>query len=123
MLGNLEALYQIELSDEVDRLGKVGSMKVIRIDQQVTSVDVGSVDPGYRCACGGPGAQPCALPASEIDDAADRDRRDNLGDDPQRRPRRKGRQKTVEIGSVCVHASSHLVSCDGSPKPYGGIRP
>jgi len=44
MLSNFQALNQIESSAETDWRGEVGSMKVAGIDQQATSVDVGSVD-------------------------------------------------------------------------------
>jgi len=69
VLSNLEALHQIELPAEVDRRSEIGSMKVAGIDQELTSVDVGSIDPGHRCAC----------PAPKIHDAADRDGSRQLG--------------------------------------------
>jgi hypothetical protein len=45
MLGDLEALDEIELSAEIDPRREVGAVKVAGIDQQVTSVDIGAIDP------------------------------------------------------------------------------
>jgi hypothetical protein len=47
VLGDLEALYQIELPGEADRRRKICGMKVFGVDQKATFVDIGPVDFGY----------------------------------------------------------------------------
>ena len=108
MLGNFKALHQIEAPTKVQRRGKVGSMKVIGIDKQVMSVDVGSVDPGYQGARSGPDAQPCTLPASEIDDTADRQNSGNLWHDPLGGPNSERRKEAVEVCLILVHWISRV---------------
>ena len=102
MLSDIEALRQIELSGELDMLCKVDSMKVIGVDQQVTPVDIRSVHAGYRYTHRGPDAEPRTVPASEIDDAADRGGSSNLWYDPLGRLNGKGCEKAIEVCPIFV---------------------
>ena len=104
VLGDLEALHQVELSAEIDRCREIGGTKVAGVDQQAAPIDVRSVDPGHRCPGSGPHAQPRTLPASEIDDIADREDSRQPGHDPLRRANRERREKTVKVCAVLVHA-------------------
>ena len=103
MLGNLEALHEIELSAKIDRRREVSVVKVAGIDQELASVDVGAVHPDHRRARASPYTQPRALPAPEIHDAASRYQTSELRDDPLRRPKRKRRKKAVKVCPIFVH--------------------
>jgi hypothetical protein len=47
VLGDLEALYQIELPREANRRSKIYGMKVFGVDQKATFVDIALVHSGY----------------------------------------------------------------------------
>ena len=81
-------------------------MKVAGVDQQAATVDVRPVDTDHRCPRSGPHTEPRPLPATEIDDIADRDDSSQLGHDLLRRPNRKGRKKAIEVCAVLVHGVS-----------------
>src|SRR5947208_4346118 len=102
MLGDFQALHEIEAAAEIDRSCEVGGMKILGIDEHMAAIDVGPVDPHDIGAGFGPRPQPCALPAAEINDAAKRQSRRQARHYTSRRLQCEGRQKTVKVAIVFV---------------------
>ena len=72
MLGDLEALHQIKPPPEINRQAQIGGAKLVRVDHQVVWVDIGAIDAHDIGTGFPPYAQPSALAAAKIGDAADR---------------------------------------------------
>ena len=111
MLGDLEALHQIELPAEIDRLAKVSRVKTSGIDNQLLSLDILSIDPGHRDPGLRPHAEPRTGAAAKIDNATHREYGEQLGDDAARRANREGGKETIKIVTVFVYGAGLLVSC------------
>ena len=107
VFGRLQALHQIEAPPQVDRRGEIGRLELGPVDQQPGLVDIGSVDAMDLNAGFLPDAQPGAMAAAEIGDAACSGGRQHHRHHAARRAHREAGQKRIEIIAILVHRPVH----------------
>ena len=124
VLGDFQALDEVELAIELQGLGEVARQELRRRDVNPALVDVGAVDAlNIRGAMLQPDRQPDAAPAAEVEDAPDRDLLGEKANDMVGRYRGGTVGRLVEAIVVGVQRSgSRRLALGGADVEMGVVR-